>query len=770
MQKEPSFSENALTVLETRYFRKGEDLKPIENAKQMFERVAGNIAKADKNYGASDEKINQTADVFYRLMTSLDFMPNSPTLMNAGAALQQLSGCFVLPIEDDMESIFQAIKDTAMIHKSGGGTGFSFSRLRPSNDAVKTTGGVASGPISFMRVFNAATEEIKQGGTRRGANMGILRIDHPDILHFIKSKADQTALNNFNISVGLTEDFMKTVENKEKFDLINPKTKEKVRSVDANKIFDLIVKMAWKNGEPGIIFLDRMNKDNPTPEIGEIEATNPCGEQPLLPYESCNLGSINLKQMVKDGKIDWDHLKITVYKAVHFLDNVIDMNRYPLQQISENTLANRKIGLGVMGFAEMLFLLNISYCSDKGVELGEKVMKFVDETARKASEELAEKRGPFPNFQKSIYKNERPIRNAARTTIAPTGTISIISDCSSGVEPLFAISFVKNVMDKHKLFETNKIFKNIAKERGFYSKELIEKIAQEGTIAHMDEIPEDIKKLFVVAHDVAPIWHIKMQAAIQKYTNNAVSKTVNFSNKATEDDIRKVYNLAYTLNCKGVTVYRDGSRDMQVLQTKKTKESEKAEKAVIARGITPRKRPDVVTGNTYKIKTSYGNLYITINDDEQGKPFEIFANIGKTGGFFSAKTEAISRLVSLALRSGVDPKEVISQIKGIRGPMPSWTKDGTVLSLADTVAKVLEKHLKKDQQKLDLGFKNGGSEKKEDQTKEPFTEEEETKDKETKKESIADSGFAPECPDCGGILEHEGGCHVCRACGYSKCS
>ncbi len=766
MRREPKITKNALTVLKKRYFKKDINHKPIENAKQMFERVAENIAQADKNYGASTEEVKRTADEFYELMASLDFMPNSPTLMNAGKELQQLSACFVLPIEDNMESIFQTLKDTALIHKSGGGTGFSFSRLRPSYDVVQATGGIASGPISFMRVYNAATEEIKQGGTRRGANMGILRVDHPDIIHFIEAKKDNNTLNNFNLSVGLTEKFMKAVENNEEYPLINPRSKKTVKKLRAKEVFDLIVKMAWKNGEPGIIFLDRMNKDNPTPKLGEIESTNPCGEQPLLPYESCNLGSINLKQMIKENDIDWDHLKDIVWKSVHFLDNVIDMNHYPIEQIGKMTRLNRKIGLGVMGFAEMLFLLKIPYNSNEGIKIGEKVMSFIDSEARKASEELAKKRGAFPSFKESIYAKDKPLRNATRTTIAPTGTISIIANCSSGIEPLFAISFVKNVMDNDKLLETNSIFEQVAREKGFYRKDLMQEIAQEGTIAKIDGIPEEIKKIFVVAHDITPEWHLKMQAAFQKYTNNAVSKTVNFPKEATEDDIRTVYLLAYKLGCKGVTVYRDGSREMQVLQTGKTETQKEAERAIIAQGITPRERPDVTIGKTYKLKTAYGTLYVTINDDEQGKPFEIFATIGKAGGFFGAKCEAISRMISLALRSGINPNEIVHQLKGIRGPMPTWTKEGPILSLADAIAKTLEKHTKKDQPTLDLGYTNG---------QKKISEPAPIVDKQpglgsTPKESLADTGFAPECPECGGVLEHEGGCFVCRACGYSKCA
>ena len=562
----PALSRNALTVLERRYLKRDREGKILETPAQMFRRVADSIAAAEKIFSAKAD-IAKLADQFYKMMAALEFLPNSPTLMNAGRDLGQLSACFVLPVGDSMEEIFDALKYTALIHKSGGGTGFSFSRLRPANDLVMTTTGISSGPISFMRVFDAATETIKQGGTRRGANMGILRVDHPDIMDFIMCKAENDTLHNFNISVGLTESFMAAVEKDEKYDLINPRNGQSVGTLDARRVFDRIVRQAWQNGEPGIVFLDRLNRDNPTPHLGMIESTNPCGEQPLLPYESCNLGSINLGKMVKDGAVDWTRLKDVIYLSVHFLDNVVEINKYPLPEIAAITLGNRKIGLGVMGWADMLIMLGISYDSEEARQLAGEVMQFINDSGHRASRKLARERGAFANYKNSVYdqKREPPIRNATVTTIAPTGTISIIANASSGIEPVFAVSYVRQVMDNDTLLEVHPLFEKTARERGFYSPELMQRIAKHATIRDMEEIPADIRKIFITAHDISPEAHIRMQAAFQKYTDNAVSKTVNFPNNATIDDVAQVFWLAYKLDCKGVTIYRDGSRPLQVL-------------------------------------------------------------------------------------------------------------------------------------------------------------------------------------------------------------
>ncbi|MCK4588853.1 MAG: vitamin B12-dependent ribonucleotide reductase [Nanoarchaeota archaeon] len=569
---------NSLKVLEGRYLMRDTDRNICETPKQLFQRVAANIASADKKYNQDSTK--PTMD-FYNMMVTREFLPNSPTLMNAGTSIQQLAGCFVLPVEDSMDKIFDAIKYTALIHQSGGGTGFSFSRLRPKGDLVKSTGGVASGPISFMRVFNAATDVVKQGGKRRGANMGILRVDHPDVIDFITAKESEAELANFNISVGLTEKFMEAIEKNEDYEILNPRTKEPINKLNARRVFNLIVTMAWKNGEPGIIFLDRLNSPitNPTPHIGEIESTNPCGEQPLLPFESCNLGSINLERHVKDGQVNWDKLKTTVHHAVHFLDNVIDMNQYPLEQIKEMVHANRKIGMGVMGWADMLIRLNIPYNSQEGIELAEKMMKFIDDQAKIKSVELAKTRGTFSNFPGSTYDTNKPedlVRNATRTTIAPTGSIGIIAGASSGIEPLFAISFIRKT-PQFELLEVNPLFEEIARKKGFYTEDLMKKIARKGSIQNIDEVPDDIKKVFVTAMDITPEDHIKMQAAFQRYVNNAVSKTINFPFDATTEEISDAYLLAWKLGCKGITIYRDGSRDMQVLNIERDKKPKKPE-------------------------------------------------------------------------------------------------------------------------------------------------------------------------------------------------
>jgi len=557
---------NAKKVLKKRYLLKNEYGEIVETAEEMFKRVSESIAKVDLLYDRKAD-IKKTEEEFYQAMSNLEFLPNSPTLMNAGTPINQLSACFVLPVGDSMEGIFDALKYMAIIHKSGGGVGFSFSKLRPKGDVVKSTKGIASGPVSFMQIFDIATEVIKQGGRRRGANMGILNVDHPDILEFIRAKENEGVLTNFNLSVAVTDKFMQLVENDGEYNLVNPRNEEIVTSLGAREVFDLMVKMAWKCGEPGIVFLDELNRNNPTPEVGKIEVTNPCGEQPLLPYESCNLGSINMFKMVKNNAIDWKKLKYTIKTAIHFLDNVIDANNFPISLIEAETRNNRKIGLGIMGFAEMLIMCGIPYNSNKALDVAEEIMGFISKEARKVSVEHGRLRGSFPNFKGSIWdkKGYSVMRNATTTTIAPTGTISIITNVTSGIEPLFAVSFVRDIMEGEKLIEVNTLFEDIAKKRGFYSKDLMMEIARSGSIQHIDKIPEDIRRLFVTAHDINPKWHVMMQAAFQKHIDNAVAKTVNLKTDITPADVAEIFRLAYKLKCKGITVYRYGSKKKQVL-------------------------------------------------------------------------------------------------------------------------------------------------------------------------------------------------------------
>jgi ribonucleoside-diphosphate reductase alpha chain len=561
---------NAILVLERRYLRKDENGRVVETTAQMFRRIAKGLAQVEKNYGKTAKKIAELEEEFYRMMTSLEFVPNSPTLMNTGTAFRQLSACFVLPIEDSIESIFSTLKTAAIIHKTGGGTGFSFSRLRPKGDIVKTTGGIASGPISFAMIYDTATEVVKQGGRRRGANMGILRVDHPDIIDFIVAKEKEGVLRNFNISVAVTDKFMDVMQKDADFDLINPKNGVVVKKVKAGAIWNLIVMMAWKNGEPGVIFIDTINKRNQTPKIGEIEATNPCGEQPLLPYESCNLGSIDVSKFVNEnGKMDWERLKQTVRLAVRFLDNVIDANIYVLPEIEQITKGNRKIGLGIMGFADMLIKRGIKYDTEEGLKTAEELMKFINDEGHKMSSELGKEKGNFPNFYGSVWeKSWVNMRNTTVTTVAPTGTISIIAGCSQGIEPLFAIAYVREVAESlgRSLIEVNALFEKIALKAGFYSEEMMREVSKRTSIQDVKEIPQKVRKLFVTAHNVSAEWHVRMQAAFQKHTDNAVSKTINFPNSATPNDVEKAYMLAYQLGCKGITVYRHGSREAQVLR------------------------------------------------------------------------------------------------------------------------------------------------------------------------------------------------------------
>ncbi len=752
-------SANALEVLKRRYLAKDENGKLVETVEQMFRRVSDVVAAADRNY--SDQACVQgLSDEFFELMTSLRFLPNSPTLMNAGRPLGQLSACFVLPIGDSMVEIFDTVKNAALIHQSGGGTGFSFSRLRQAGATVRSTGGVASGPVSFMRVFNMATEAVKQGGTRRGANMGILRVDHPDIEEFIRCKKNNADITNFNISVGLTEAFMQAVDNNSDYDLIDPRTKEPCGKKNARALFDEIVEAAWSNGEPGIIFLDRLNRDNVVPSQGEIESTNPCGEQPLLPYESCNLGSINLTKMLKKSDLGWEIdyqlLRNTITLAVHFLDNVIDVNNYPLEEIGKVTRSTRKIGLGVMGFADLLLYLGIPYDSDEGVALADHLMAFINECGHRASQELAAVRGSFPLFGESIYKDGAPLRNGTVTTIAPTGTISMIGGCSSGIEPIFAFAYIRNVMDDTHLVEVNPVLLETLKARGIYSESLMERIAKEGTIAHIEEIPADIRKVFVCAHDVSPLYHAKMQAAFQKHTDNAVSKTVNFRHDATKEEVAEVYRLSYQQGCKGVTIYRDGSRDSQVLNIGKVSGGEKAPEAAAYVEVKPRPRPAITQGFTERVKIGCGNLYITVNYDENGI-CEVFTSTGKAGGCPS-QSEATARLVSVALRSGISVQEIYDQLKGIRCPSTIRQQGMSCTSCPDAIAKVVAKVAKYIEE-----HKEGTAQPLEAERRTPMTH----------APAASAAGLSSDnmhfCPECGAKLEHEGGCVICRSCGFSKC-
>jgi ribonucleoside-diphosphate reductase alpha chain len=732
-------SSNAMTVLERRYLKRDETGKVTETSDELFWRVSKHVAQVDALHDPSVQ-VSAVAERYYNAMANLEFLPNSPTLMNAGRSLGQLSACFVLPIEDSMESIFETVKNAALIHQSGGGTGFSFSRLRPKGDVVKSTGGIASGPISFMEVFDAATEAIKQGGARRGANMAILRVDHPDVMDFITAKSDGYKLNNFNISVGLTREFMEAHKRDSTYALVNPRSGEVVKRLRARAVMHKMAEMAWKNGDPGVIFLDRLNDANPTPQVGEIESTNPCGEQPLLPFESCNLGSINLSKMVVDGEIQYERLGEIVDCAARFLDNIIDCNEYPLPQISDMTLGNRKIGLGVMGFADMLISLGIPYDSDEAVGVAEKVMSFIQTRAKDASALLAEQRGVFPNFRGSTFEANggRKMRNATVTTIAPTGSISIIAGASSGIEPIFALVYRRHVLDGDRLLEVNPVFEEVAQREGFHGQGLMDRVAEAGSVQEMEEVPPEWRRVFVTAHDIAPEWHIRIQAAFQRHTDNAVSKTINFPHNATRQDVEDAYLLAYELGCKGLTIYRDGSRAAQVL----TKGIARTERA---KGIrTPRPRPTVTLGVTEKITVGCGqSIYVTINEDQNGL-FEVFATMGKSGGCMASQSEAIGRLISLALRSGIETDSIIRQLEGIRCPAPAWQEGNIILSCADAMGKAMKRYVSDDD--VARAASSMGAQ-------------------------VARNvlGMCPECPDCGTMVEFVEGCLRCPSCGYSQC-
>ena len=716
-------SANALSVLENRYLKKDISGRVVETPQEMFRRVADAVAMADRLF-SSQADVQKTADEFFSLLSKLRFLPNSPTLMNAGRELGQLAACFVLPLEDNLESVYESIKNAALIHKSGGGTGFSFSRLRPENDLIQSTGGRASGPLAFLDVFNASTAAVKQGGRRQGANMAILRVDHPDIETFITAKLDPSRLTHFNLSVAVTDQFMDALAKGDLFSLLHPNSGEVVGQIHSGRLFELLVDAAWRTGEPGVIFIDRLNDLNPVSQLGRIEATNPCGEQPLLPFESCTLGSINLYRMMEAGSLNYERLQRSVHEAVHFLDNVIEINHYPIQQIAEASRKTRKIGLGVMGFADSLIAQGISYDSDAAVAFAERVMAFIQKESKSAAAALGRERGNFPAYTGSRYDcPETPfIRNATTTTIAPTGSISIIADVSSGIEPLYALAYQREVVDGQMLCVVHPHLVEALQEMGIYTEKLLQQIKTTGSVQGIEAVPREMKRLFVTAHDIHPEWHVAIQAAFQKFTDNAVSKTVNLAAGATRENVAELIRSAYEKRCKGLTIYRDGSRKRQVLT--------KGEPAVPGVHLVPRPRPERTQGYTQRIQTGCGKLYVTVNSDENGL-CEVFAKMGKTGGCASSQIEAAGRLISLALRSGVDVNAVIKQLIGIRCPSPSWQKGQMVLSCPDAIAQVL------------------------------------------KELSIADceqtGTMQGVCPDCGGILIPEAGCLICRGCGYSKC-
>ncbi len=823
-------SSNALTVLEKRYLIKDAEGKPTEQPEALFLRVAETVAAPDVDYGASEGATEELANAFYGLMAKRLFVPNSPTLMNAGRPLGQLSACFVLPVEDTLANgkngIYDTLRSMALVHQSGGGTGFSFSRLRPSDDIVRSTMGVASGPISFMTLYDASTDVVKQGGTRRGANMGILRIDHPDILQFIACKKDITQITNFNISVAVTDGFMDALERDEDYDLLHPKSGDVVGQLNAREVWQKIIHGAWQTGEPGVFFVDRANYYNPVPHLGAYEATNPCGEQPLLPYDVCNLGSINLGLFVEDGEINWDHLRQVVHLSTHFLENVIDANSYPLPEITELARRIRRIGLGVMGWADMLIRLGISYDSEEAVELAREVQRFVDEEAKVESERLATIRGVFPEWERSIWgpnamcargpngervRPMRKLRNCNVTTVAPTGTISIIAGCSSGIEPLFAVAFMRNQAGVL-MPDVNEDFVAIARDEGWYSEELMQRIADMGHI-EFDEVPEHWQRVFITANHIKPEWHIRMQAGFQESNDSAISKTCNFANDATEEYVEEIYRLAYQLGCKGVTVYRDGSRNLQVLSTgqtaQKVKEQASATGHAEARddlgmiGERPieateaadlhgelaeirtenerlrtmvhemeaenlqrrqkRSRPELLKGSTRRVDTPLGTLYVTITEDEKAQPFEIFMSLGKAGGALMADVEAMGRLISLALRSGIPLKEVHRQLRGISSDRVIGLGASKVMSVPDAVGIAIERYmLDKQGVQQELLVSN-----------EPDDVVEVRQPVISGGEQLMMGGMQNTlngaCPDCGSQLEYAEGCVKCHVCGYSEC-
>jgi ribonucleoside-diphosphate reductase alpha chain len=837
-----TLTQNARTVLEKRYLVKNEKGQPVEQPEDLFWRVSTVVAEADAKYGASEGAVQAAAEEFYFLMTQRRFIPNSPTLMNAGRPLGQLSACFVLPVEDALSNGKNGIYDTlgsmALIHQSGGGTGFSFSRLRPSGSMVRSTTGVASGPVSFMKLYDASTDAVKQGGTRRGANMGILRVDHPDILDFISCKEDLTQITNFNISVGVTEKFMQALRNKTSFDLVHPTNGQVVGQLDAQMVWDKMILGAWRTGEPGVFYIDEANRYNPVPHLGAYEATNPCGEQPLLAYDVCNLGSINVGHYVKDGTLDWDAFKKDIHLTTHFLDNIIDVNKYPLPEITALSQKIRRIGLGVMGFADALVSLGIAYDSAEGVEFGRRVMEFVDTESKRESERLAHERGCFPEWERSIWgpdatcardengnriRPQQMLRNCNVTTVAPTGTISIIAGCSSGLEPLFAVAFMRNQAGVM-MPDVNEAFVAIAKKEGWYSDELMERIAKSGS-AKQPEVPQRWQRVFVTANEIAPEWHIRMQAAFQKHCDSAISKTTNFSHAATVEDVRAIYELAYELKCKGVTVYRDGSRDNQVLSTGATADAAKKRDNVIpseARDLQVRElrekiaelsgtmqeleaevanwkqkaieaeaenatrrqkrsRSDKLRGTTYKKETPLGVMFVTINEDEKGNPFEVFVTLGKAGGSAMADAEAMGRLISLALRSGIPLQSIHKQLRGISSDRVVGLGPNKVASVPDAIGIALDDWWRDKVQGVQQDafttseFRAPGAPAADEPpaARQPVMVSRQTGHNGEHYETMGrqDDGqsFMGTCPDCGSQMEYAEGCVKCHVCGFSEC-
>lgn len=825
-------SSNALTVLEKRYLVKDERGKPAEEATDLFWRVARTIAEPDRQHGASEGAVEALAEAFYDVMARRLFMPNSPTLMNAGRPLGQLSACFVLPVSDTLSDGQSGIYDTlvsmALVHQSGGGTGFSFSKLRPKNDIVRSTMGVASGPVSFMSLYDASTDVVKQGGTRRGANMGILRVDHPDIVDFITCKDDTSKITNFNISVAVTDAFMEALAADTSYDLVHPATGQVAGQLRAREVWDRIIHGAWKTGEPGVFFIDRANHYNPVPHLGSYEATNPCGEQPLLPYDVCNLGSINLAEFVVDGQIDWAHLRRVVHLCTHFLENVIDANHYPLEAITDLAQRIRRIGLGVMGLADLFIRLGIPYDSAEAVELGRRVQKFVDDEAKNESERLAEIRGTFPEWERSIWGPDatcaraadgsrvrpmRRLRNCNVTTVAPTGTISIIAGCSSGIEPLFAVAFMRNQAGVL-MPDVNEDFVRIARAEGWHSDDLIRRIAEAGHV-NFDEVPERWQRVFVTANHIAPEWHVQMQAAFQEHNDSAISKTVNFAREATEAEVAEIYNLAYQLGCKGVTVYRDGSRDLQVLSTGATAKQVQAQATSTGKAEAradlaaapadddstatadlhgelaeltaenlrlrrlvhelesenlqrrqKRSRPELLRGTTRRMETPLGTLYVTITEDDKAQPFEVFMSLGKAGGALMADVEALGRMISLALRSGIPMAEIHRQLRGISSDRVIGLGPNKVMSVPDAVGIALERYMQ-DKQGIQTDLLTTGSHAVEPVEAPPVR----TTGAGGEQMVYGPGGEAMigACPDCGSQLEYAEGCAKCHVCGFSEC-